>query len=462
MTKIKKNADRVHPRTVPLVPLGALLGICLGLGGCATSDWQTLVTAETALMDTRAPKTARDDPSRGESGASATADEDPAQEEQRAEPPVPAQSAQELARRQRDEDRARPVLYPGTDNQVRLPEPQKPVKFLGDDVSLNFEQAPLNEIVHAIMSDILQLDYVVDRPIEGKVTLRTRTPIPRDELLVVLESLLKAHSALMIRGEDGRYLVTGSQQSMTLNPRINSADDEAAGFSTIIVPLQYISATAMSRILEPLAEKSAFVRVDDTRNLLVLAGTRAQLSGWLNIVTTFDVDMLAGMSVGLFPLENMDVMEAAGALQALIQTADGGQGDISRIVRILPMQRLNSLLVVSPRAHYLDRVGKWVERLDVQPDERFEKRLHVYSVQNTNASRLAGLLNSIYSGGTGGAGARSGAVDGNARVQDRNATAPGLSPESIGGGAASGGLGAGGNVGGTGGGGLGGQGGSGI
>ncbi|MEE4109894.1 MAG: type II secretion system secretin GspD, partial [Halieaceae bacterium] len=462
MTIIKNNADRVHPGTVPLVPLGALLGVCLGLGGCATSDWQTLVTAETALMDTRAPKTARDDASRGGSAASTTADKDPAQEEERAEPPVPAQSAQELAQRQRDEGRARPVLYPGTDNQVRLPEPQKPVKFLGDDVSLNFEQAPLNEIVHAIMSDILQLDYVVDRPIEGKVTLRTRTPIPRDELLVVLESLLKAHSALMIRGEDGRYLVTGSQQSMTLNPRINSADDEAAGFSTIIVPLQYISATAMSRILEPLAEKSAFVRVDDTRNLLVLAGTRAQLSGWLNIVTTFDVDMLAGMSVGLFPLENMDVMEAAGALQALIQTADGGQGDISRIVRILPMQRLNSLLVVSPRAHYLDRVGKWVERLDVQPDERFEKRLHVYPVQNTNASRLAGLLNSIYSGGTGGAGARSGAVDGNARVQDRNATAPGLSPESIGGGGASAGLGAGGNVGGPGGGGLGGEGASGI
>ncbi|CAN0606031.1 unnamed protein product, partial [Ectocarpus sp. 12 AP-2014] len=119
-----------------------------------------------------------------------------------------ATSAADLAAKDQASRRAEPVLYRGTDSQVQLPAPQEPVKFIGDDVSLNFEQAPLNEIVHAVLSDILQLDYVVDRPIQGKVTLRTRTPIPRDELLIVLESLLKAHNALMIRGKDGRYLVT--------------------------------------------------------------------------------------------------------------------------------------------------------------------------------------------------------------------------------------------------------------
>lgn len=446
---MKEDTDRPMRAAAPLRSLGVLLCSYLALNGCATSDWRTLVTAETALMDTRAPMTGKAGDSSDAEADAAVAEEGRESTETESEAPqMPAQSTQELAQRQRDDERAKPVLYPGTDNQVLLPEPQEAVKFLGDDVSLNFEQAPLDEIVHAIMSDILELDYVVDRPIQGQVTLRTRTPIPRDELLVVLESLLKAHDALMIRGNDGRYLVTGSQQSMTLNPRINSADDEAAGFSTVVVPLEYISASAMSKILEPLAEKNAFVRVDDTRNLLVLAGTRAQLSGWLSIITTFDVDMLAGMSVGLFPLENMDVVEAAGAIQALIQAAEGDGGDISRIVRVLPMQRLNSLLIVSPRAQYLDRVGTWIERLDVEPDARFEKRLYVYPVQNTTASRLAELLNRIYSGGarSGGDGAARGS--GAANVQDRNATAPGLSPESIGGGTGSGNRG---NVGGAGG-----------
>ncbi|WOJ93431.1 type II secretion system secretin GspD [Congregibacter variabilis] len=349
------------------------------------------------------------------------------------------ESAQALADKQAD-GRAEPVLYRGTDQQVRLPAPQKIIKFLGDDVSLNFEQAPLNEVVHAIVGDILQLDYIVDRPIEGKVTLRTRTPIPREELLVVLESLLKAHDALMIRGDDGRYLITGSQQAMNLRPDVTSVEDIAAGYSTMVIPLQYISAKAMASILEPLADKDAFVRVDDTRALLMMAGTREQLSGWLEIVSTFDVDLLAGMSVGMFPLENSSVDETLTALETLMEAAGGEGGDITGIVRVLPMERLNSILVVTPRAHYLDRVGSWIQRIDVDPDARFEKRLYVYPVQNTTATRLAQLLNSIYSGGAAGStGARQ--QSGARSPGDQAAVAPGLSPESIGGGASSGGAG---------------------
>ena len=145
--------------------------------------------------------------------------------------------------------RAAPIVYKGNDRQVRIPAVEEPVRFLGEDVSLNFEQAPLSEVMHAIMGDILQLDYVVDHPIKGQVTLRTRTPIPRDELLGVLDSLLMANNALMIRGSDGRYLVTGSRSGSKLSPGASNAGNSAAGFSTIIVPLRYISAGNMAEIV---------------------------------------------------------------------------------------------------------------------------------------------------------------------------------------------------------------------
>jgi general secretion pathway protein D len=167
--------------------------------------------------------------------------------------------------------RTAPTIYRGNDRQVRLPAVEEPVRFLGDDVSLNFEQAPLSEVMHAIMGDILQLDYIVDHPIKGQVTLRTRTPVPRDELLGILESLLMANKALMIRGSDGRYLVTGSKQGGKLSPDVSSQNDTGAGYSTIIVPLRYISASNMAEILQPVADEKAFVRVDNGRSLLMLA-----------------------------------------------------------------------------------------------------------------------------------------------------------------------------------------------
>lgn len=322
---------------------------------------------------------------------------------------------------------AEAIKYRGTDEVVKLPPVEEPVRFVGDAVTLSFENAPLSEVTHAVLSDVLGVDYLVDGPIPGEVTLRTRTPIERDQLLSVLESLLKANDVFLMRGRDDRYIVSSSQAAMQLMPRVVSSGQRAAGYSTMIIPLQFISAGGMAEILKPLAEEEAFVRVDNARNLLMLAGTQAQLSGWLDIIATFDVDMLEGMSVGLFPLQYSGVEELVEALNQLLTEASGDEdeGGLVDIVRILPFVRLNSVLVITPRAHYLDRMETWIQRLDRAPENGAEKRLYVYPVQNTTASRLANLLNSIYSGNSQGGNNRS--------PFDNRSTAPGLNRESVGG-----------------------------
>lgn len=353
-----------------------------------------------------------------------------------------AQSASSLAKGEIEPDEvvdAEAIKYRGNDQVVGLPPARDPISFVGDAVALSFENAPLSEVTHAILSDVLGIDYLVDGPIPGEVTLRTRTPIERDQLLSVLESLLKANNVLLIRGRDNRFIVSSSQVAAQLVPRVVSRDEQVAGYSTMVVPLQYISAGGMAEILKPLAEEKALVRVDNTRNLLMLAGTQAQLSGWLEIVETFDVDMLEGMSVGLFPLQYSGVEELVEALNQLLTeaSAEEGAGGLTDIVRVMPFVRLNSVMVITPRAHYLDRMEIWIERLDRAPENGAEKRLYVYPVQNTTASRLAMLLTSIYSGGAQSGGGRS-------ALDNRN-TAPGMNQESIGGGNSRGGVGRNGN-----------------
>ncbi len=344
-------------------------------------------------------------------------------------------SVEELATVAEVEKRAKPIVYRGNDVQVRLPEEEKAIQFIGDDVSLNFEQAPLSEVVHAIVGDILGLDYIVDHPVKGQVTLRTRTPIPRDELLGVLESLLKANNSLMIRGSDGRLLITGSTAGSKLSPSVSNPRSRSPGFSTVIVPLQYISASAMADILKPLADESAFVRIDNNRGILMLAGTRAQLDGWLDIVTTFDVDTLRGMSVAMFPLEYMDANEVSTVINQMLSGSEGNETGISGLVRVIPFDSMNGVLVITPRSHYIDIVQNWIERLDMSPDSAYEKRLFVYPVQNTTATRLADILTQIYAGGADGRASGRG-------VLDQGGVAPGLSPETLGGGDSGGGIGA--------------------
>jgi len=322
---------------------------------------------------------------------------------------------------------ASPITFRGSDQVLNVPEPINPIRFVGDAVTMSFENAPLSEVTHAVLSDVLELDYLIDGPISGEVTLRTRTPIEREQLLSVLESLLKANGIMLVRGRDGRFIVSSSQNTPKLLPNVVTESERSAGYATMVVPLQYISASGMSEILKPLADDSAFVRVDNSRNLLMLAGTQAQLAGWLDIVNTFDVDMLAGMSVGLFPLQYSGVEEVVEALNELLRAASGdeGAGGLLEVVRVMPFIRLNSVMVITPRAHYLDRMQTWIERLDRAPENGAERRLYVYPVQNTTASRLASLLNSIYAAGPS-------AQQGANRARDSRNTAPGMNRETVG------------------------------
>ncbi len=308
------------------------------------------------------------------------------------------------------------ALYLGTDRGVQLPTARPPIRLDGDAVMLNFEQAPLNEVIHTILGDTLGLDYVIENQVPGEITLRTRSPIPRAQLLPILESLLRNNNVLMIRGPNDRFFISGSANIRSTVPSFESSPAE--GYSNVIVPLQYISAAEMAEILKPVARDDTFVRIDQSRNLLILAGTQIQLEGWLDIVSTFDIDQLSGMSVGIFPLQNATVEEVVEEL-GHIMSGPGGEGlpGIDAMVNIMPIDRLNSLMVVSPRAHYIEAIRGWVEELDTIDQAGAEPTLQVYPVRNGNAAQLASLLSTIYGGSAKGSSTRQGVAPGMTQAQ---------------------------------------------
>ena len=327
---------------------------------------------------------------------------------------------------------SRGVVFAGTDIGVKMPAEREPIKVYGDAVTLNFEEAPLSEVVHSVLGDILGLDYIVEHPVQGAVTLRTRSPIPRDQLLPILESLLHNNGALMVRGPNDRLFISGAQKANRMAPSFQNSAGAGTGYSNVIVPLQYIGATEMAEILKPVATDAAFVRIDPRRNLLVLAGTQMQIDGWLDIVTTFDIDQLAGTSVGIFPITRGTVEDVFIELEHILNTADGVGTGMAGMVRVLPVERLNSILVVSPRASYIDTVGRWVEQLDGIDEPASEATLHVYEVVNGNAAQMAMLLSTIFGESSSGSSSARG---------QQSQVAPGMSAQRTGGTGGTGGAG---------------------
>lgn len=325
-----------------------------------------------------------------------------------------------------------PVLIRGDDRMFNPPSARPAVTLPGGEVTLRFEQAPVTEVVHAVLGDILQLPYAINQPVAGTITLHTHSPLPRDQIFPVFEAALQANGLLIARDAAGVFHVGKPETLRGVAPLLNGVGTLPAGHSMVIVPLQFIGASEMAEILGPLAPPEAFVRIDGFRNLLILAGTRSQLDGWLEIINTFDIDLLKGMSVGLFPLNNTSVREVEAGLKAVLagvgtvptpsaQTKAGRAGGRSGasadlhnqaesagslqlpaplvgVIRVVAIERLNALLIITPRAHYLETARLWIEKFDQPRTGGNEARLFVYPVQNGTAQHLAGLLNAIFGG----------------------------------------------------------------
>jgi len=263
------------------------------------------------------------------------------------------------------------------------------------EATFNFEGESLHAVVKAILGDLLQQNYVIAPGVQGTVTLATPKPVSAAQALSLLEMVLGWNNARLV-WSDGRYNVVPADQAVAgnLSPRTGAAGT-ARGYEVRAVPLRYISASEMEKLLKPYARDRAIVQVDGARNMIVLAGTRAELQNYLRTIEIFDVDWLAGMSVGVYPLQSGDAGKMVTELEKVF--GEGGKTPLSGMFRFMPLDSQNAVMVISPQAAYLKEIESWIERMDAGGDGA---RLYVYEVKYMKASDLAQQLSSVFGGGS--------------------------------------------------------------
>ncbi|MFC5527415.1 type II secretion system secretin GspD [Rhodanobacter ginsengisoli] len=265
-------------------------------------------------------------------------------------------------------------------------------------VTFNFENQPVQAVVKAILGDLLKQNYTIVPGVQGNISFSTSEPVDASQALPILETLLSwTHNALVKRA--GGYVVMPEKDAVAGNlvPSLG-ASAPAGGLQARLFPLRYISASEMQKLIKPFARKDAVLLVDPARNLLVMSGTPEELANYQSMVHTFDVDWLRGMSVGVFNLQYANVGELMPKLDGMF----GVHGDtpLAGMLRFIPIERTNALVVISTQPEYLQEVGDWITRIDRGGGN--EPQLFVYDVRNIKASDLAKYLARIYTNGAGG------------------------------------------------------------
>lgn len=263
------------------------------------------------------------------------------------------------------------------------------------DISLHFVNTSIADVAKSVLGDLLKLDYVVSPSVQGTVTLETSHPINRSSVIPALQAAFRLAGASVVEVKGTwRIVPIAEAQLQGTAIQVNSANAaQSPGFAMQIVPLHYVSVEDMQRLLAPLAPQGAIVKVDQARNILIIGGSAQELASMRDQVSTFDVDWMAGMSFALLPLEDAKAKSVAAELREILGRESG---PIGNVVRIVPIERMNALLLISPQVAYLKKLKIWVERLDHSSGGDDDVRLYVYHVQNGRAADLAEVLHKVF------------------------------------------------------------------
>lgn len=285
------------------------------------------------------------------------------------------------------------------DSSVEIKRVKNTTDEQGAMVKVTFEKAPVGSVLEALLGDFLKVPYALEGEIQGQITLVSTDPVPEVALLDMLESALEVQGIAMVKGENGIYRIGQSENLRREIPVALRESVSTRGYSVRIIPLHYLSVAEAEKILAPLGLQQNILRVDPLRNILMLGASAPQMQNALRTLKMLDVDVLSGMSFGIYELVNLEASMLVERIEKMIGNPE--LSGLASSTRLIALDEINSVMVIAPNTSQLNTVSSWVKRLDVvglgEDDEQTGAQLYVYTVENGEAKAIADLLGQVFS-----------------------------------------------------------------
>ena len=250
----------------------------------------------------------------------------------------------------------------------------------GGSIALNFSNISIEDAAQLIIGDQLAKPYSIDANVSGLVSLNGQGGLHQDDLIPAFNVLLSSVDAKVVSDGEGYRIVKGADAK-----HLHSTSN------LDLIPLKYVSASDFAAVL---SSHGVSATVVEESNMVAISARTAKLRSVRRLAQTFDVNWFNGQSIGVFPVEN----GRAGDLKSELLEAFAKAEDVQiGSVKIVEVQRTNSLMVVAPSALAVKQIGDWVNELDRQSND-IGSGFYVYRAKNGKASDLAKLANEMFGG----------------------------------------------------------------
>lgn len=266
-------------------------------------------------------------------------------------------------------------------------------------IILNFDNADLKDVINTVGS-ITNENFIIGPGIDARVTIHSSKKIPVSEVMDVFESVLEANGMAIVRSGEFLKIVTGAAaKQKPIEVRTGNQVDTLPDVDrpvTQIVPVQYVPVTEISTVLTPLLSQFGSIIPNPRNSLLIINDLSSNIIRLLKVLNEIDVNAFKNTRMTFFKPKYSDVQsltnELTEVLNALNLTREG--------VALVPIERINSLVVFSASPSLLKTVEGWIMKLDEEVVTG--QNIFVYPVQNVKAEKIADILKTLYEAGDGG------------------------------------------------------------
>lgn len=260
----------------------------------------------------------------------------------------------------------------------------------GETYLFAFQDADIPTVIREVL-DGVNATYTIDPAVTGRMSLRIDQRLTRLQVIEALDAALAVNGVSLVRDNE-RLLITPTAKARTASGvRPYREGVRRIGYEIVAVPLAFAQPSEVTKALEAIGGKELLLLPYDRLGLVILGGGGQDLESALETIKVFDQDVFADGKLRWFQLNQAAASTVASELERLFQ-GSGAAG-----VTVVPLKRLNGVMVFARSQQALEQARNWVGQLDVA-DSQGADSLWIYRPRHTSAEALARTLSLIMNG----------------------------------------------------------------
>ncbi len=259
------------------------------------------------------------------------------------------------------------------------------------EVTLNFVEADLTAVVRAL-GHFTGTTFLIDPRVQGELTLVSEQPVTRDIAYRMLLGALRMQGFAVVE-DDGIARVVPEADAKLQGGDVATGMGRVEGdqLVTRVFDLEYENAANLVPVLRPMISPNNPINAYPGNNTLVITDYAGNLNRIAEVIRS--VDNPTSTDTDVVRLRHAVAIDLADQLNRLLNT--GGSDTTQRVV-VVAEPRSNSLMLRSASPARTDLARKLIRELDTP--EAGASNMHVVSLRNAEAVRLAEVLRGVLTG----------------------------------------------------------------